>query len=75
MRGGIDVVDVCRHGEIRGPAPAYHRGFAMRGGQYVLDVVLRQRPVTLQFDASAESGIPVGTSITIHSVAPLANLY
>ena len=65
----------CRHGEIRDPAPAYHRGFAMRGGKDILDVVLRQRPVPLQFDASAESGIAVGTSINIHSVAPLANLY
>ena len=68
MRGG-------KHGEIRDPAPAYHIGFAMRGGKDVLDVVLRQRPVPLQLDASAESGIAVVTSITIHSVAPSANLH
>ena len=75
MRGGKYVVDVCRHGEIWDPAPAYHRGFALRGGKDVLDVVLRQRPVPLQLDASAESGIAVVTSITIHSVAPSANLH
>ena len=47
----------------------------MRVGKDVLDVVLRQRPVPPQLDVSAESGTAVGTSITIHSVAPSANLH